>query len=259
MAGEIITAAHASQAGHWYDAKTGNPAYTIIAKSGDERPTTLRDARKLGLVPSVTTIIREGAKPSLDAWKQQQVLMAALTLPRVDGESEEAWIARIIADSKEQAIKAAERGTLIHAYIQQGFEGKPLPEEGELYFEAATDELLRNGYGFSGGYWECETTFARDGYGGKTDLWQRAKIIVDAKSTDKPLDGLKTWDDQHMQVALYRRGLKDPTAAGGILYVSTKDVAAKLIMIPEPQLQRGEKMGLALLQFWYAKTGLARA
>jgi hypothetical protein len=37
----------ASEAGHWYD-KGGNPAYTTIGKNGVERPTTLRDAKKLG-------------------------------------------------------------------------------------------------------------------------------------------------------------------------------------------------------------------
>ena len=41
--------------GHWYT-KDGAPAYTVEGKTG-VRNTTLRDARKLGLIPSVTTII----------------------------------------------------------------------------------------------------------------------------------------------------------------------------------------------------------
>ena len=47
----------ASESGHWYDA-TGAARYTITGKNGKERPTTLRDARELGLVPSVTSILR---------------------------------------------------------------------------------------------------------------------------------------------------------------------------------------------------------
>ena len=72
---------------HWYT-RAGNPMYTIIGKNGKERNTTLRDARTLDLVPSVTTILGVAAKPGLEKWKQEQVLLAALTLPRQDGEGE---------------------------------------------------------------------------------------------------------------------------------------------------------------------------
>jgi len=52
---------------------------------GEPRPTTLRDARKLGLLPSVTNILNVIAKPELTAWLQEQAVMAALTLPRNAG------------------------------------------------------------------------------------------------------------------------------------------------------------------------------
>ena len=44
-----------SEAGHWYD-RAGEPMYTIIGANGKERNTNLRDAKSLGLVPSVTTV-----------------------------------------------------------------------------------------------------------------------------------------------------------------------------------------------------------
>ena len=50
-----------SAAGHWYT-QEGEPMYTIIGANGRERNTTLRDAKTLGLVPSVTTIIGMIAK-----------------------------------------------------------------------------------------------------------------------------------------------------------------------------------------------------
>jgi len=56
--------------------------YTVEAAKGGQRATTLRDARKLSLVPSVTTILNIVAKPALLAWMQQQVLYSALTLPK---------------------------------------------------------------------------------------------------------------------------------------------------------------------------------
>ena len=62
-----------SESGHWYT-QEGEPMYTIIGANGKERNTTLRDAKSLGLVPSVTTIMGIIAKPSLETWKQKQLL-----------------------------------------------------------------------------------------------------------------------------------------------------------------------------------------
>ena len=81
--------------------------YQIEGANGKIRNTTLRDARKHDLVPSVTTILNVAAKPGLENWKLQQVLLAALTLPKRDQESESEYIDRIITDSKEQGRAAA--------------------------------------------------------------------------------------------------------------------------------------------------------
>jgi len=60
-----------SESVHWYT-KDGEPAYTIERADGKGfRNTTLRDAKKLGLLPSVTTILGVAAKPGLQNWLQQ--------------------------------------------------------------------------------------------------------------------------------------------------------------------------------------------
>jgi len=121
--------ARSAESVHWYK-QDGGPQYTVKAKDGSDRPTTLRDARKLNLVPSVTTILKIAAKPGLEAWKQEQMLLAALTLPRNAGETEKDLIARIVADSKETAKRAAERGTRVHESIEAWFEGvRPVDHE----------------------------------------------------------------------------------------------------------------------------------
>src|SRR5438132_5206118 len=74
-----------SESEHWYF-QDGQPCYTIIGKNGKERATRLNDARKLDLVPSVTKILNEAAKPGLESWKAKQILEAALPLPKLDGE-----------------------------------------------------------------------------------------------------------------------------------------------------------------------------
>jgi hypothetical protein len=70
-----------SEAGHWYD-HDGKPMYTIVGANGKERNTTLRDAKKEGLVPSVTTIIGIAAKPSkIHAQIEKGFLGGAKTKP----------------------------------------------------------------------------------------------------------------------------------------------------------------------------------
>ena len=75
---------------HWYQ-RDGVPLHTVLSAKGEPRPTTLRDARKLGLLPSVTNILGVIAKPGLTSWLQEQAVLAALTLPRIEGESEDAF------------------------------------------------------------------------------------------------------------------------------------------------------------------------
>ena len=86
-----------SESGHWYDHK-GNAKYTLIGKNGKERNTTLRDARKLILVPSVTGILGIAAKPGLVNWMIDQGISAALTLQRLEGESDYDFLNRVKLD-----------------------------------------------------------------------------------------------------------------------------------------------------------------
>jgi hypothetical protein len=98
---------------HWYQ-RDGVPLHSVISAKGEPRPTTLRDARKLGLLPSVTNILGVIAKPELTAWLQEQAVMAALTLPRIAGESEDAFAKRVVADSQTTRDGAADFGTAFH-------------------------------------------------------------------------------------------------------------------------------------------------
>jgi hypothetical protein len=91
---------------HWYN-QDGQPAYEVENKSkGGMRPTTLRDAKQLNLVPSVTTVMDIMDKPGLNVWLQDRVLESALTMTRIFGEPDKAFIARIKQDSKELSTLA---------------------------------------------------------------------------------------------------------------------------------------------------------
>lgn len=246
---------HPSEQGHWYDSK-GNPVYTIVGANGKERPTTLRDARKMNLFPSVTSIIRCASAPGLERWKQEQVLLAALTLPRLPDEPEEAWLKRVMEDSQEQARKAAERGTAIHAVLQRHFEGVP-PED-------FTDEAIYvNGVGrklnewFGPKKWIAEASFAHPlGFGGKCDLHDD-DTVCDFKTKEfTEEDMLGTWDEHAMQLAAYRVGLGMPEARCAIVYVSVNVPGlVHVCELSQNGLDRGWRCFKALLDFWKAKTG----
>ena len=244
-----MEATHTKESGHWYR-KDGTPAYTVIGKNGQERNTTLRDARKEGLLPSVTSIIRCAAAPGLELWKSQQVLMAALTTDRLENEPEQAWIDRIIKDANEQSLKARERGTLIHAYVQDGFEGN-LQQEGKIYYESARATVDAECGDLP---WLCETSFSTERYGGKIDLHNNGHIL-DLKTTEKDLETIKTWDEHHMQLAAYDRQYGNKC---GILYINVNTAASKLIWIDADDIEKGWQCFNALLDFYYAKTRLGR-
>jgi hypothetical protein len=253
---ETITASHSSDAGHWYDSD-GNPAYTIIGKNGVERNTTLRDARKLSLVPSVTTIIAAANAPALVEWKINQAILSALTATRCEEETEADFVSRIKADAKEQAKKAAERGTQIHAYVQDWLEGNEVEQGSDAYpFCSSANETIFKEVGFQ--EWICEKSFSTERYGGKADL-HNSLYLIDIKTktwTDK--DKLDIWESHLMQLAAYRHGLNIPDAKCGILYVHQDTAESVLLWADEDKLKQGMGMFNGLLDFYYEKTKLGR-
>ncbi len=239
----------ATSGGHWYR-EDGTPCYTIVGKNGKERNTTLRDARELGLVPSVTTIIRTAAAPALEKWKRGQVLMAALTLPRRIDESESAWLERVERDWQEQGRAAADKGTAIHGALERYYRGEA-PDEEYWDWVKVCRNVIENTCGHDN-LWSTERSFAHPlGYGGKLDLHSR-NWLLDAKTKD----GIETADvyDEHlMQLAAYKRGAGLNEARCGILFIDRLTAAARIVLVPEWDIARGLAMFDSLLAFWQSK------
>ena len=247
----MLVKENTSESGHWY-LPDGSPAYRIIGKNGKERNSTVKDAREHGLLPSVTTIIGCASKPALDVWKQQQAILSALTLPRLEGESEEDWLSRVVSDSKETAKSAAERGTQIHGVIEAFYEGIYIPEL-PPYVRAVENAINEH---FGSQLWVSEKSFAYGGFGGKCDLVAKSGFVVDFKTTEKDLDKLDYFFDHQMQLSAYRQGFELPKARCAIVYVNALQNKAKLVEIPEDDLRIGWDCFTHLLAFYRAKNKL---
>ena len=237
-----------SESGHWY-AADGSPAYRITGKNGKERNTTVADARKLNLLPSVTTILGIVAKPGLNTWLQTQVLLAALTLPRQENEPEELWLERVMSDSKSTGRDAMNRGTEMHGVLERFYSG-----ESDDYpdYVHNVDLYIHEHFG-EGHDWEAERSFASGGYGGKVDLIAN-NIVIDFKSKEN-LDKVVPYFEQIMQLAAYRVGLGKPTARCANVYF-TLDGPVKLIEHSEADLAQAWDCFQHLLAFYKRKNNL---
>jgi hypothetical protein len=240
---KLETKVMASESSHFYD-RDGTPCYEVKAKDGSMRPSTLRDCRKHGWVPSVTTILGVIAKPGLENWKMQNIVLAAMTLPRMEGESLDAFSLRVIQDGKETGRKAAQLGTDIHASLDKAYSGKDYNPEHEVYVKAVQEAVFLR-YGNQD--WIAEKSFAHGlGFGGKIDLacevamiegktleQSNTGIVIDFKTSSFTEDKVKTlgYDEHVWQLSAYATGLciQKPILAN--VYVST--VTPGLVCIKE--------------------------
>jgi hypothetical protein len=243
--------------GHWYQ-KDGTPAYTTIGKTG-ERATTLRDARKLGLLPSVTTINGMLSKAGLNSYFQQEAIKATINFPRIEGESEEEYFGRILELSKQHSRSAAERGSAIHAIIESYFDQVYMPEK-PAYLDGI-DKALEKAFGSQ--LWLSERSFGHPlGFGGKCDLMAKPVngkgdgFVVDFKTKDTDLDKVDVYFEHEMQLAAYREGLGVPAARCAIVFVNGTTNQVKLIEIEDQKLQNGWECFQHLLRVYQIKNGI---
>jgi hypothetical protein len=94
---------------HWYDPKT------LEARHGAD----LREAKKFGYLPSVTTVLKILPQDNLAKWKAEQVCIAAFSTPRLPDEPDATFIARVMAFADEEARNAADVGTRRHDIIER--------------------------------------------------------------------------------------------------------------------------------------------
>jgi len=202
-----------SQASHWYS-KDGIPVHQVPNKSkpGQMRQTTLRDGKSLGLLPSVTSVVKAVlAKPQLESWKQEQAVLAALTLPRLPDENDTDFAKRVVMDAESIAENAANKGTKIHNAIERYL------MTGEKCLDLDVAHLVEPFYDWANenitNVIKCEETIvSQDGYAGRLDLlaeFQGIGLAVADFKTRKKTDGkLASYAEDCIQLAAYSQALE---------------------------------------------------
>ena len=191
---------------HWYDAQ-GRPVHRQpLAKGDGDRPTTLRDARKLGLFPSVTGILGVLGKPGLQDWKIKQAIKAAELNPRQEAEADDRWFDRVQDAAFAQVEQAANLGTRIHAALEAATLGEPYADDLAPYIGPLVDWHQQRKFTIV----EREKCLVNHdhGFAGTADVLFRIGAsgigIIDYK-TRKTITGQKCepYDGQGMQLAAY--------------------------------------------------------
>ena len=239
---------------HWY-ATDGSPNYTVKSANGQDRPTTLRDARKHGWLPSVTGILGVIDKPALNDWKCKQAVIAAMCHQQNEWESAEDYISRMLSAARQVAMDMADEGGRIHDAIESWFKDEEFESKYIPHVNAVDRELNRLFPGIED--WVSEKSFGHQlGFAGRVDLFSPSTgIVVDFKTKDGDFtDGKKLAYDQSHQLAAYRIGLDLPAGNVGCNIFVSRDVPGAVAshIWTREEMADSEDVFLLCLSLWKA-------
>ncbi len=221
---------------HWYD-KDGNPKHH---EGKDGKPTTLREARKLKLYPSVTTIGNIMHKEGLVRWLQQEAAMMAADVAHRETDGEEvttgehtsynrAWATEVIGIAREKTIEKADIGTEIHDTLEK-FHEDPFGVTGDdQKMCVAIARCIQANTGlslYSDFIPEARFCDVDRGYAGMCDLHTPAADlmtdvwVLDYKTKDGVDEKTRGYPEQAEQLIAYANGLKIAYARIANIFIS---------------------------------------
>lgn len=244
-------------ASHWYH-RDGRPCHQVEMKSkpGQMRNTNVGDARKLSLIPSVTNILSVVAAESLVSWRIDQAILAAITITRMDGEDDKAFITRILTDMDKERDDAATLGSEIHSLIANFL------VTGERLVEGVVGQLVAPLYDWADqnvvNVHYSEEVKVGEGYAGtidlKAEIKDRGLCILDFKSRKSKDGKYALYSKDRRQLAAYR-------AADAIHHAPAEKCLSVLVNSQDPQepfihewphdsIESGYRSFLACLEVW---------
>ena len=191
---------------HWYRSD-GSPMHSIKKADGSgTRPTHKSDARKLGLLPSVTNMLGIYAKPGLNSWRETQVALATLDNPRGPNEGQDYWTKRVRRAAFDQVDAAADLGSAIHHAIDNALGNYDWNQELAEYVRPVLDWVQSTGIEIVSR--EHRVVNPEEGFAGTADAFFRFNSkgmgILDYKTKKtKPGQKITAYPEQRMQLAAY--------------------------------------------------------
>ena len=236
---------------HWYTL-TGEACH--VQPNG--KPTTLREARKQNLVPSVSGILGMVEKTHLTKWKCDEMVRKCIDNPHIAGESERDYIDRIWGYKKIDQHKILDFGNRVHKAIEEfnlgKFDESKDPEIWpwlETFVRWSHQHLIR--------VVAVEKTVVskRWGFGGTIDLIAevrgiRGLVIIDYKTQEYATKKADFRDTYVHQLAAYRKTMRpNPMCISLVINRSTPLPIAEKIWSPK-ELQRGWRLFQAANALW---------
>lgn len=249
-----------NQAAHYYTLG-GLPRHT----NSNGKPTTLRDARKENLLPSVTTIMKIMAKPQVEAWEIEQAILASVTLPRKPDEAADAFAGRIVADMDRVCEHARQFGDALHNGIEHINRTGELPpamspiavayprliEWLKKYLEWFKDSIAK--------VYSCESVIVHGnaGYAGRVDLhahhYGYGDCVIDFKS-QRVRKRVEFYDDWIYQLSAYQQKLPG-TKCLSVAIPSNEPSAPVEKLWTDTEAKEGWEVFQCLLNLWQKVKG----
>jgi len=228
--------------GHYYT-REGLPCHTQPTKKGAKnptRPTNISDARKLGLLPSVSGITKMLDNPALRRYVAMETVKACYDCTPVGAETLEEYTAHIMDKAGKDAGQAADLGSVIHKALELRLTNDDayapdapirMPDGGVRMawefvnpaiaaLEKADIEVIES---------EKVLVNLDHGYAGTTDIkgfFSEIPIIADFKTTrTKPGKKIEPRESHQMQLPAYwQAAYGEGPMLGCNIYISTTEV-----------------------------------
>lgn len=237
---------------HWYR-KDGTACYEVpyADPSKGMRPTTLADARKLDLLPSVTTILKVMAAPALVEWLRREAAIAVATTPRLPDEPLDDFVERCLTVDAESVADAAKQlGTDVHDAIEKAMSGQGFPDELMKFVGPTVEAMVPLGRVVA-----AEKILVSASYAGKTDCIlenDECITVVDFKTTKAKKLPTKAYPEHRLQLAAYANALGN-TGGKRIktvnIYISTIE-PGKISVVDNGDWQADYSMFVMVCALW---------
>ena len=160
--------------------------------------------------------------------------------------------------SKRKSREAADRGTMIHDWIESFYNQEYLPNL-PIYVRNV-ESIIKQHFGEQ--LWVAEQSLVnqQEGYGGKCDLYAKPNhafkgVVIDFKTTQKSPGDLTPYLEHTIQLAAYREVLA-PEARCANVYINGDTNEVAIFEHDEQDLRDGYQMFVNLVQIYKLRNKL---